>query len=300
MISQEALERLAERLVNRIEELNVFMIRKLGEQILTIGELTPTQLREVFQSVKYGNNLNLIMNEISRITNLNTKDIYEIFEEVAKKNQNFAKQFYEYKNIEFIPYEQNTKLQQITRAIAENTINNYINLSNTSGYFFLTSLGGKYMSINNIYQQLTDEAILSISMGRETYQQTMNRLMRALTDKGIRTIDYVSGRSRRLDSAVRMNIMEGVRTLNNTLQEQFGEEFGADGVEIVHHKNPAPDHSQNTESGWHDIDGKQFSLNGLKIINGKTYEDFNLINNSLNRPVSTLNCYHFKIGRAHV
>ena len=53
MLSEEALERLSERLVNRIEELNLYMIEKLGEQIVDIGTLTPSQLREVFQSIKY-------------------------------------------------------------------------------------------------------------------------------------------------------------------------------------------------------------------------------------------------------
>ena len=32
MLSEETLERLSERLVNRIEELNTFMIKKIGNQ----------------------------------------------------------------------------------------------------------------------------------------------------------------------------------------------------------------------------------------------------------------------------
>ena len=58
MLNEEALERLSERLVDRIEDLNLFMINKLGEQINRIGTLTPTQLREVMQSIKYGNDIN--------------------------------------------------------------------------------------------------------------------------------------------------------------------------------------------------------------------------------------------------
>ena len=109
MLSEEALERLSERLVDRIEELNLFMMNKLGEQIMRIGTLTPTQLREIFQSVKYGNDLNEIISKIAEITNKNVADIYNIFEEVAKKNQIFAKQFYDYKKISFIPYDSNVE-----------------------------------------------------------------------------------------------------------------------------------------------------------------------------------------------
>ena len=111
-LSEEALERLSERLVNRVEKLNTYMIEKLGKQIVDIGTFTPSQVREVLQSIKYGNNLDEIMNKISDVSEKNVSDIYKIFEEVAKKNQDYAKQFYEYTKTKFIPYEQNDALQE--------------------------------------------------------------------------------------------------------------------------------------------------------------------------------------------
>ena len=51
MLSQEALERLSEKLVQRTQELNHFMIKKLAEQIKRIGSLTPSQAREMLQSI---------------------------------------------------------------------------------------------------------------------------------------------------------------------------------------------------------------------------------------------------------
>lgn len=282
MLSEEALDKLSERLVDRIEKLNVYMIRKLSKQILNIGTLTPSQLRETFQSIKYGSDLDEIISKISEITKKNVNEIYIIFEEVAKKNQEYAKQFYEYRNLDYIPYEKNIELKSLVRSIAGITANNYINMSKTCAFAFVDSFGKiQYTSLSDIYQKVTDEAILSIATGRETYHQVMKRTMKELSKQGIQDISYANGYHRRMDSSVRMNIMEGIRTLQNTLQETFGEEFGADGVEVMHHKNPAPDHSSNLEEGWFDIDGKQFSK-----------EEFNDINNILNRPVSTLNCYH--------
>ena len=131
MLSENALERLAERLVNRIEELNTYYVNKLGKQIIKIGSVMPSQVRELFQTVQYGADIDEIMNKIAEITNLNVNDIYSIFEEVAKQNQEFAKQFYEYKNIQFIPYEQNKELQRQVRALAKITADEYINISQT-------------------------------------------------------------------------------------------------------------------------------------------------------------------------
>ena len=286
-LSEETLERLSERLVNRVENLNTYMIKKLGKQIVDIGTFTPSQVREVLQSVKYGNNLDEIMNKIADVSEKNVSDIYDIFEEVSKKNQNYAKQFYEYRKVKFIPYKQNKSLQEQVKAIAKVTANEYINMSKTFAYVKLNAQGVKeYTKISNIYQKITDEAILSIAQGRDSYEMAMRRAMKEMTSSGLRTVDFDSGYSRRADSSIRMNVMDGIRRLNQELQKSFGEEFGANGVEISHHKNAAPDHIDT-------IDGKQFSTKGDITINDTEYEDYDTVNNSLDRHVGELNCYHF-------
>lgn len=286
-LSEEALERLSERLVNRVEKLNTYMIEKLGKQIVDIGTFTPSQVREVLQSVKYGNNLDEIMNEIADVSEKNVSDIYKIFEELAKKNQNYAKQFYEYTKTKFIPYEQNGALQEHVKSIAKATANEYMNMSKTFAYMKTNAQGVKeYTKISDIYQKITDEAILNIVQGRESYEMTMRKAMKEMTSRGLRTVDFNSGYSRRADSSIRMNVMDGIRRLNQELQKSFGEEFGADGVEISHHKNAAPDHIDT-------VDGKQFSTKGAVTIKGIRYEDYDTVNNSLDRHVGELNCYHF-------
>lgn len=276
MLSESALERLTEKLVNRIEELNAYFVEKLGKQITTIGNVMPSQIRELMQTIQYGADIDEIMNKIAEITNLNVNDIYSIFEEVAKQNQEFAKQFYEYKRVKFVPYEQNKELQRQVRAIAKATAEEYINISNTMAYTVYNEFGEKtFTNLSKTYQEITDRAILNISQGRESFDTVMKKTMNDLTKNGLRTVDYASGYSRRLDSSVRMNLMDGVRRLNRELQEQFGEEFGADGIEVSHHINPAPDHEDT-------VDGKQFSK-----------EEYEKVNNSLTRHVGELNCYHF-------
>lgn len=285
MLSDEVIEKLSERLVNRIESLNTYMIKKIGEQIKNVGTLTPSQLREVFQSLKYGNDLDEIADKLAEITNLNIEDIYDIFEETAKSCQLYSKQFYDYKNIKFIPYDKNKALQEQVKSLARITANEYVNMSNTLAFVRINENGDRYFTdLSQTYQDVIDEAILSVSQGRESFMSVMRKTMRELTSSGIKTVDYKSGYSRRLDSAVRMNISTGLDNLHSELQERFGKEFGADGVEISHHKNPAPDHSSSEEIGWYDIDGRQFKL-----------EEFEKINKDLNRHIGELNCKHKKL-----
>lgn len=287
MLSEDTLERLSERLVDRIESLNTYFINKIGKQIKTIGTITPSQLAELLQSVQYGNDIEEIMNKIAEVTDMNVKDIYDIFEEVAKKNQSYAKKFYEYQKVKFIPYEQNKPLQEQVKSIAKATADKYINMSKTFAYMNYNNQGVKeFTSISDIYQKITDEAILSVAQGRDSYEMTMKKMMKEMTSNGLRTVDYASGYSRRADSSVRMNMMDGIRRLHREQQEEFGKEFDADGIEVSHHLYAAPDHIDT-------IDGKQFSTKGKVTINGITYEDYETINNSLDRHVGELNCYHF-------
>lgn len=274
MLSEEAREALAEVLVDRIEELNAVILTEVGESINKVGKLTPSSAYKLIQDLKYGDSYTNIVRKLKQVTNLNEREIYKIFEELAKQDQQFAKQFYEYRNVDFIPYAENKELQQQVKAIAKITANTFNNMMKTTA--FMTIENGKkvYTPLSKIYQKTLDKAVLSLSQGKDSYQTAMRKAMKELADSGIRTVDYATGYSRRLDSAVRQNMLDGMRQLSNEVQRQFGEEFDADGIEISVHEHPAPDHE--------DIQGHQYSI-----------EEFEELNNSLERPISTLNCYHY-------
>ncbi len=294
MLSEKVLNKMADVLANRIDELQETIISEIAESISRVGRLTPTKAHQLVQSLRYGNSYNNIINKIRQVTNLNKNQILEIFEETAKENQEFARAFYEYRDIDFVPYEKNLILQREVRAMAKVSQETFTNLMRTSA--FRTTKNGKevFTPISRIYHETLDKALTSLELGQETADQVIRKSIVELTNSGIRAVDYESGRSMRLDSAVRMHVMDGMRTLSNELQEQFGEEFGADGIEVSHHINAAPDHIDT-------IDGKQFfkPLNKkeesqqYKVVDGKRYYNFNLMNEKLERPVSTMNCYHY-------
>ncbi|NLK12740.1 MAG: hypothetical protein GX312_04015, partial [Candidatus Phytoplasma sp.] len=201
-------------------------------------------------------------------------EIYVIFEEVAKSDYRFAKQFYDYKEIKYIPYEENKSLQAMVRDLATQTATDYLNLSNTLGFRKVVDGKVVYSSLRDTYMNTIDEAVLSLNQGTATYQEMVKNTIKELGSSGIRTVNYESGYSRRLDSSVRMNIMDGMRNLHNEMQKVIAEEVGTDGIEISVHENPAEDHK--------DIQGKQF-----------TNAEFEKLNSELKRPISTMNCYHY-------
>lgn len=304
MLSQEVEERLAERLVDRIEEANSYILKRIGEAIKQISTLTPSQAYQIQQILKYGGTYNEIAKKLARVSGKNVQDIYKIFEEVAKNNKQFAKQFYKYRNIDYIPYKKDIALQNMVKSLASITADMYRNISNTSVIGFIQD--GAFKQLQEVYQDTIDKAILSISQGKQDFYSSMRQTLKELGGSGL--VQYESGRTRRLDSAVRMNILDGMRALNNETSRRFGEEYGSNMVEVSHHTNSAPDHIDT-------VDGKQFAridvirqqiasgiekeikledIQGTKVkVKGKWYDDYDTINNSLDRKVSTLNCRHY-------
>lgn len=321
MLNDEIIDKLTERVVRRYENVNTFILKKMGENIKKIGTLSSTDALKLQQVFKYGGDYEKIAQELARVSGLSVQDIYEIFEGVSKKDLQFTKQFYDYRGISFIPYEENIALQKQVESIARISIGEFLINTSMLGYGLQDSKGNVvYQGIRETYNKLIDEAILSISTGKETFQESMRRQLKTLGGGGLRVIypttyidknGIVKHYTRRLDSVIRTDLQEGIRTLHNANQEILGEEFGYNGIEITHHSNSAPDHIDT-------VDGKQFVLvdkvqeqinmgiekeikqedirgNQVKI-KGKIYDDFNAINNSLKRKVSTLNCKHYEFS----
>ncbi len=309
MLSDEVIEKVTERLVNRIEQGNTYILEQIGRSINKIGTLTPSKAQQLVQIMRYGGDYDKIVKKLAEITKLNVKDIYKIFDEVAKQNYLFSKQFYKYKNKKYIPWEENGLLQEQVKAMAKITADNYINLSNTVA-FVTHDANGKviYNSIAQTYQNMLDTAIINAGQGKETFNSAMRHAIKELVESGIRTVYYESGKSMRLESAVRMAMQGGIKDLINQLQQKFGEEFGADGVEITVHENPAPDHE--------DAQGRQFENDPEKrknkipteweklqeegIAKDYTGKEINLHSHLKNgdevksfRPITQLNCYHY-------
>lgn len=289
MLNNNQEEQLVQLLIDRINALNEDILEIIGNRIKEIGEMTPTQVHQINQMLMYNTDIDRIIQKLAEVSGMNVNDIYSLFEYSAKTNQDFARQFYRARGISYIPYAQNKVLKDQVRAIAEITAREYANISRTSAIgYTIKDLDGNitFKDISSVYKDTIDKAILNVSQGKTIYQQEMRNAIKQIGQSGLKTIDYESGRSVRLDSAIRQNTLEGLRTLTNQIQEQFGEEFGADGVEVSHHINSAPDHIDT-------VDGKQFSLNGDRVVKGRLYKDFNTVNNSLDRQVSTLNCRHY-------
>lgn len=274
ILSEEALFLIEQRFVRRIERVNREMLTLIGKRIREIGQLSQTDAYILAHSIEIGADINKITQELAKATGKNIDDIYPLYDEIARKNMRFAEVLYKYRDLKYIPYSENIRLQQQVKAWGDLTADTFINISRTTGFNLPDYTGTKiWYKLASGYQHAIDQAVLTTSTGMN-YSDQMYKVIKDMADSGIKTIDYASGYSRRLDSSVRMNLEEGIRRVNQETQNIIGNEVGADGVEISAHPLCAEDHLP--------YQGKQF-----------TKAEYEALNNRLERPIGTLNCKHF-------
>lgn len=304
MINEKMEEELVKIFEKRYREYNNQVLIELGNTIKEIGDLIPKDAYRLGQQLKYDTSIKQLVNKLSEITKMSQKDVYKVLEKVAKENLGFAETYYKAKELDVPIYKENKALQNIVKSVYKITGKSLKNIAKSSCIALLDKKGKVvYLSIEKAYEEVIDRSIVAISQGKDTYYQMMKETLEQLVESGVRAISYDNigktffGRtvkkvySQRIDTAVRRNILDGIRQVSNESQQLFGKEFGADGTEISVHEIPAPDHEL--------VQGKQFSKEEYEKLqeNGiaRSYDGQNIDIRSKSgsfRPISTLNCYH--------
>lgn len=268
MISEADLTDYAYIVSARFEAINTHYIKLMAKQIKEIGKLSPSNLFRLQQMSKMQQNIDSIEYMLAQETGKTLDELDKVLELSGLSVYKDAYELYVAHNRIQVPFKQNQNMISYIRSVQSLTHNTFMNMSNTTVIF-------------EPYRNLVDVAIDAVTNGIDSYNNIIRKQLTDSTlqsnlrnaDEGLK-VTYASGLTRRLDSAVRMNVLEGVRQVNNGIREKAGEEFGADGVEVSAHALCARDHI--------DIQGKQF-----------TKKEFEMRNEELRRHISTCNCKHY-------
>ncbi len=257
--SLDELTDMSYKVSERFQKVNIKYLTLMAEQIKEIGKLSPSNLHRIEQMVRMGQNIDYITNMLVAQTGLALKDIYKIYDQSGMAEYGDLSYLYKYQGVKQAFFSKNISLKNAINSVKNLTRSTFINMANTT-------------AIRADYAKVLDYAITAVTEGVSDYNSEMRSILTKYAGKGMR-IQYASGYTRRLDSACRMNILEGVRQVNAGVREQAAKEYGADGVEISAHALCAPDHIA--------VQGKQF-----------TNERFAVVNSQLKRAVGTCNCKH--------
>lgn len=246
MLNDNAIDSLIQPIIDRQEHINIFVLTTIANKVREIGTLSPSDIKRLKLLVSMGADIRLMNNKLAELSNLQIRDTKALIKKVAIEAHLDAKPLYDYRHKSFIPYEKNGKLQQYVKAVSKQTAGTFTNLSKSKATGFLVRdlknpTQMKFQSIDDTYKSVIDEAIQSVNSGVD-YRVAMRRVMKQLVNSGIRRLSWESGYTQRLDTVVRRNLLEGIRAINQLIENENGKILNADGKELSAHANCAPDH----------------------------------------------------------
>lgn len=273
---EELAELVGEVYANELARINTKYLTMIAERIRKIGALRHEDFHRLARLREYGADFEAMEREIAALTGRTSAAIHELIERAAADAYNDFERLAEVTGQPLIPYAENETLRMTVEAISRETAGTFRNLSNTTaiGYSVRDGAGNiVFRGAGEAYQDAVDRAIHEVTQGVSDFPAAMRSTLHDLAGSGLRRVDYASGNHRRLDSAARMNILDGTRAVYQGIQDQVGDRLGCDGVELSAHGTCAPDHLP--------FQGKQYSL-----------ADFDELQSSLARPFGMWNCRH--------
>lgn len=275
MLTEKQLEAAIAQITGRLDEVNRTLIKKIAAQILKIGQLTPTSINRILAMSDMGADMRDISRDLADATALNVRDIYAIYNMALRDSYTDPRFAVALKSRPLSPM-QNDRLRLFAINAAAQTAAAMRNLSNTT-------------AILPAYREAVDKAITAVSMGGMSYNEAARDIIRDLGYNGLQ-VQYESGYHRRLDTAVRQNIIDGVNQINQNASLEMGRALGYDAVELSAHANSAPDHEP--------VQGRVFLLAEFeKMQNGEPFQDVDGNHyEGFPRSIGEWNCMHIAMS----
>lgn len=273
MLTDREIEAAYARMRDRIDLVNAEYLKAVARQINAIGGLNASSIRKLAQMRIYRANAAKIKEALAKALNLSAQELQELLERAAREVYADADYMAVIRGRRLVPLEYNEPLKKYISAVSAQTEERFHNYSNTT-------------CIDENYQEAVTNAIDAVARGVTDYHSAIRDTMRKLGGDGIR-ITYESGITRRMDTALRQNVLDGVKQIQQEAQRLIGEEIGATGVELSAHPFSAVDHEP--------AQGRQFSLQEFsRMQDGQPFTDADGNRyGGFKRPIGEWNCRHF-------
>lgn len=281
-IDTEKLEAYAQIIFERENQFTKYTLETIGRRIKATGQLSAFDQQAIKNIADISGDMDKITKELARITKMNISDIEKIYTQIINDGVNTYKPLYDFKNIPFKPITENEHAMKLVRHWAELTAGEMINLSRTKALGFVDD-GGNFTPLKGAYQKTIDEAISAITTGTTDFNSAMKQTIEQLGGSGIR-VWYGERVHRSIESSIRQNLLYGAKQAAQSYDGYVSEELELDGFEVDAHSGCRPSHEF--------MQGKMFSYNGDKVIDGVLYQDGA---EALER-LQDYNCLHFKTG----
>lgn len=244
MLTPEQLQNLPQELTDLYDQLSEFILRDIARRIAKGAQITDTAEYQLYRARSLGLSTDEIAAKIAEINGSSAAEINRLIREAAAQSDEFDRKMLGADKGAAVPLEENAQLQKLISAQIAETAGKCENLTNTMGFADHDFLGRVYyLSMTDMYRREMDSAHMKVVTGATDYMTAIRQACNKLAASGVRTIDYESGRSDRIEVAARRALLTSVAHVTHRISEQNGEELGADGWEMSAHSGSRPSHA---------------------------------------------------------
>lgn len=223
-------------------------------------KITSTADYQINRLLELGQTTEEVEKTLKEALNATYPEIFRLYDEVSHWQYVRNRNVYEQVNGNFIPPEENEWLKRMSEAVKRQTKDELVNLAQSYGFSVMIGNRRAFTPFSMYYHQYVDAAIMDVISGAFDYNTVIRRVVKQMTDSGLRTVDYATGRSNRVDVAVRRAVMTGISQITEKVNEQTAKELGTDYFEVDWHANARPSHRE-----WQ---GKVYSKEELETVCG--------------------------------
>lgn len=243
-MNQEYKEKLSRKIEKNYLNLELRIMQDIVRRIRKAGEITSTADWQINRLIILGNSTEDIEKMLKETLDASYPEMFELYDKVIDWEYVRSKDIYEQINAEYIPYDDNTELQQIVESLTRQTRGELQNITQSLG-FYLDYGGNKKVitPLAEVYQGYLDSACMDIVSGALDYNSVLRRVVGQLTNSGLRKIDYASGRTNRVDVAARRAVMTGITQLTGEISDMNAEKLGTEYFEVAWHAGARPSHA---------------------------------------------------------
>lgn len=259
--------KLASKIASRYQDLEERIMQDIVRRIMKAGEITSTADWQINRLRILGYSSEDIEKEIKKALNASYPEMFELYDKVINWEYVRNKDIYEQINAEYIPFEENGQLKQITEAIIDQSFDDLENVTNSLGFYLDYGNGKKVLTpLSQVYTKYLDVACYDIVTGAFDYNSVLRRVVTQLTNSGLRQIDYSSGRANRVDVAARRAIMTAVSQITGKISEYNAQKLGTEYFEVEWHAGARPTHAVWQGRVW--SKEQLYSVCGLGTVTG--------------------------------
>lgn len=244
MFTPTEIEALPSAMEQLYRSLQLNIMSDLTERLKANGEeITSAADWQINRLYELGVSKDEIDSLIQSTLDVSDDEIDRIYDEVVKSGYARNEELYTSKGKEYISYAENKQLQQLVKAVKNQTKSEYRNITGSLGFAVRNADNTlSFTPLADFYQRTLDNGLMQIASGAVDYNTVLKKAVKAMTDSGLRTVDYASGWSNRVDVAARRALMTGFNQVVAKVNEDNAEQLGTEYFEVSYHRGARPTH----------------------------------------------------------